>query len=158
MKKTCTNSTCRRSFNILSPEQGNEPVRCPYCGKSYPNLRLKRKKQPKRTAKRDVVLTSTHCEEKVQEKPASSTGKHEVTVKPGENDWLMNSLKKITIEEMDLSVRAFICLKRANINKVEDLIELTQEELRKIRNIGRKSAEEIENKLQRMGIQLRDER
>ena len=58
---------------------------------------------------------------------------------------------ELTIEELDLSVRSFNCLKRANINTVEDLISKTEEEMMKVRNLGRKSLEEVINKLAMMG-------
>lgn len=61
---------------------------------------------------------------------------------------------EMTIEELDLSVRSFNCLKRANINTVEDLISKTEEEMIKIRNLGRKSLEEVINKLNMMGLSL----
>ena len=61
---------------------------------------------------------------------------------------------EMTIEELDLSVRSFNCLKRANINTVEDLINKTQEEMIKVRNLGRKSLEEVEHKLAMMGLSL----
>lgn len=61
---------------------------------------------------------------------------------------------EMTIEELDLSVRSFNCLKRANINTVEDLISRTQEEMMKVRNLGRKSLEEVEHKLAMMGLAL----
>ena len=64
---------------------------------------------------------------------------------------------EMTIEELDLSVRSFNCLKRANINTVEDLISKTQDEMIKVRNLGRKSLEEVENKLAMMGLSLADE-
>ena len=63
----------------------------------------------------------------------------------------------MTIDELDLSVRSFNCLKRANINTVEDLISKTEEEMMKVRNLGRKSEEEIVNKLAMMGLSLRSE-
>ena len=61
---------------------------------------------------------------------------------------------EMTIEELDLSVRSFNCLKRANINTVEDLIGKTQDEMIKVRNLGRKSLEEVEHKLAQMGLSL----
>ena len=61
---------------------------------------------------------------------------------------------EMTIEEMDLSVRSFNCLKRANINTVEDLISKTEDEMMKVRNLGRKSLEEVINKLAMMGLSL----
>ena len=64
---------------------------------------------------------------------------------------------EMTIEELDLSVRSFNCLKRAGINTVEDLISKTQEEMIKVRNLGRKSLEEVEHKLAMMGLALASE-
>ena len=64
---------------------------------------------------------------------------------------------EMTIEELDLSVRSFNCLKRANINNVEDLISRTGEDMMKVRNMGRKSLEEVQNKLAMMGLHLADE-
>ena len=64
---------------------------------------------------------------------------------------------ELTIEELDLSVRSFNCLKRANINTVEDLISKTEDEMMKVRNLGRKSLEEVINKLAMMGLYLASE-
>jgi len=64
---------------------------------------------------------------------------------------------KMTIEELDLSVRSFNCLKRANINTVEDLVSKTEEEMIKVRNLGRKSLEEVIHKLAAMGLSLATE-
>jgi len=64
---------------------------------------------------------------------------------------------EMTIEELDLSVRSFNCLKRANINTVEDLISKTEEEMIKVRNLGRKSLEEVVHKLAMMGLTLLNE-
>jgi len=61
---------------------------------------------------------------------------------------------EMTIEELDLSVRSFNCLKRANINTVEDLISKTEDEMIKVRNLGHKSLEEVEQKLAMMGLAL----
>lgn len=61
---------------------------------------------------------------------------------------------EMTIEDLDLSVRSFNCLKRANINNVEDLISRTGEDMMKVRNMGRKSLEEVQNKLAMMGLSL----
>ena len=60
----------------------------------------------------------------------------------------------MTIDELDLSVRSFNCLKRANINTVADLISKTGEDMMKVRNMGRKSLEEVQNKLAAMGLSL----
>ena len=63
----------------------------------------------------------------------------------------------MTIEELDLSVRSFNCLKRANINTVTDLISKTEDEMMKVRKLGRKSLEEVIGKLEAMGLSLADE-
>ena len=65
-----------------------------------------------------------------------------------------DKILEMTIEELDLSVRSFNCLKRANINNVEDLISKTDEDMMKVRNLGRKSLEEVQNKLSMMGLSL----
>ena len=65
-----------------------------------------------------------------------------------------DTVMKMTIEELDLSVRSFNCLKRANINTVEDLTNKTEEEMMKVRNLGRKSLEEVLGKLKELGLQL----
>jgi DNA-directed RNA polymerase subunit alpha len=64
---------------------------------------------------------------------------------------------EMTIEELDLSVRSFNCLKRAGINTVEDLISKTEEEMMKVRNLGRKSLEEVVAKLHSLGFNLSEE-
>ena len=64
---------------------------------------------------------------------------------------------KMTIEELDLSVRSFNCLKRAGINTVEDLINKSEDDMMKVRNLGRKSLEEVINKLASLGFGLYDE-
>ena len=62
---------------------------------------------------------------------------------------------EMTIEELDLSVRAYNCLKRAGINSVAELVQKNQEDLMKVRNLGRKSLEEVEQKLSALGLGLR---
>ncbi len=63
----------------------------------------------------------------------------------------------MTIEELDLSVRSFNCLKRAGINTVEDLINKSEEDMMKVRNLGRKSLEEVIAKLDSFGFTLKKE-
>jgi DNA-directed RNA polymerase subunit alpha len=62
----------------------------------------------------------------------------------------------MTIEELDLSVRSYNCLKRAGINYVSDLTKMTEDELMKVRNLGRKSLEEVKKKLVDLGLFLRE--
>ena len=61
---------------------------------------------------------------------------------------------EMTIEELDLSVRSFNCLKRAGINTVEDLINKSEDDMMKVRNLGRKSLEEVVEKLKNLGFNL----
>ncbi len=63
----------------------------------------------------------------------------------------------MTIDELDLSVRSFNCLKRANINTVADLISKTSEDMMKVRNMGKKSLDEVQKKLEMMGLSLASE-
>ena len=65
-----------------------------------------------------------------------------------------DKMMEMTIDDMDLSVRSYNCLKRANLTTVEDLISKTEEEMMKVRNLGRKSLEEVINKLAMMGLSL----
>lgn len=64
---------------------------------------------------------------------------------------------EMTIEELDLSVRSFNCLKRAGINTVNDLIEKSEEEMMKVRNLGKKSFDEVKEKLSSLGFQMMKE-
>ena len=80
----------------------------------------------------------------------------ETTIKEQVNDE-PDTILKMTIEELDLSVRSFNCLKRANINTVEDLVSKTQDEMIKVRNLGRKSLEEVMQKLAMLGLSLASE-
>ena len=62
---------------------------------------------------------------------------------------------EMTIEDLDLSVRSFNCLKRAGINTVADLVEKSEDEMMKVRNLGRKSLDEVKKKLDELGVSLR---
>jgi DNA-directed RNA polymerase subunit alpha len=77
----------------------------------------------------------------------------EITSEDGEND--KEKILEMTIEELDLSVRSYNCLKRAGINTVEELIRRSDEEMMKVRNLGKKSLEEVQNKLKELGLSLR---
>ena len=71
-----------------------------------------------------------------------------------END-TKEKVLEMTIEELDLSVRAFNCLKRAGINTVSELVQRNQEDMMKVRNLGKKSLEEVEQKLVALGLSLK---
>jgi DNA-directed RNA polymerase, alpha subunit len=64
---------------------------------------------------------------------------------------------EMTIEELDLSVRSYNCLKRAGINTVQELANKTEQEMIKVRNLGRKSLEEVKIKLQDLELGFREE-
>lgn len=66
-----------------------------------------------------------------------------------------DKILEMTIEELDLSVRSYNCLKRAGINTVQELIQKTEEDMIKVRNLGRKSLEEVEHKLKELGLSFR---
>lgn len=67
----------------------------------------------------------------------------------------MDRLMEMTVEELDLSVRSYNCLKRAGINTVDELIRKTEDDLMKVRNLGKKSLAEIKEKLEELGLSLR---
>ncbi len=75
----------------------------------------------------------------------------------GKEEVRKEKVLEMTIEELDLSVRSFNCLKRAGINTVEDLINRSEEDMMKVRNLGRKSLEEVINKLLALGLVLKKE-
>lgn len=79
----------------------------------------------------------------------------EIMVVKDDND--KEKVLEMTIEELDLSVRSFNCLKRAGINTVEDLINKSEEDMMKVRNLGRKSLDEVVAKLASLGFDLRKE-
>jgi len=74
---------------------------------------------------------------------------------PPEEDKKIRILE-MTIEEMDLSVRSYNCLKRANIHTVEDLTKKTEDDMLKVRNLGKKSLDEVIYKLESYGLSLQD--
>ena len=77
----------------------------------------------------------------------------EIMVDKGED--AKEKVLEMTIEELDLSVRSFNCLKRAGINTVEDLTNKTEDDMMKVRNLGKKSLDEVVAKLRSLGFELR---
>jgi DNA-directed RNA polymerase subunit alpha len=63
---------------------------------------------------------------------------------------------EMTVEELDLSVRSYNCLKRAAINTVEELTQKTEDDMMKVRNLGKKSLEEVQRKLAELGLGLKN--
>ena len=84
-----------------------------------------------------------------------SSGIGGLSITEAEHDKGKEKALEMTIEELDLSVRSFNCLKRAGINTVEDLINKSEDEMMKVRNLGRKSLEEVEQKLEALNLSLR---
>lgn len=84
----------------------------------------------------------------------SDNAKNEVIMNEKEENQ-KGKVLEMSIEELDLSVRSYNCLKRAGINTVEDLANKTEDEMMKVRNLGRKSLEEVLNKLSELGLSLR---
>lgn len=84
---------------------------------------------------------------------SDEAGNTEVMIEKGEDN--KGQILEMTVEELDLSVRSFNCLKRANIHKVEDLISKSEEEMMRVRNLGRKSLDEVIAKLNSLGLSLR---
>ena len=82
-------------------------------------------------------------------------GRGAVTVERG--DSARDKMLEMTIEELDLSVRSFNCLKRAGINLLSDLLDKSEEDMMKVRNLGRKSLEEVIAKLDALGFGLSNE-
>ena len=72
-----------------------------------------------------------------------------------EEDNNSSQVLETTIEELDLSVRSYNCLKRASINTVADLVSKTEDDMMKVRNLGRKSLEEVKKKLQELDLTLK---
>lgn len=78
----------------------------------------------------------------------------EIMVEKEEDE--QNRLLEMSIEELDLSVRSFNCLKRAGINTIGELTQKTQEDMMKVRNLGKKSLEEVQSKLAAFGLSLKE--
>ena len=84
---------------------------------------------------------------------ADDVDKVEIMVEKEEEN--IDRLMEMTVEELDLSVRSYNCLKRAGINTVDELIRKTEEDMMKVRNLGKKSLAEIKEKLAELGLSLR---
>lgn len=84
----------------------------------------------------------------------SELGNIGILVPPEEDK--KTKILEMTIEEMDLSVRSYNCLKRANIHTVEDLTKKTEDDMLKVRNLGKKSLDEVILKLESYGLKLKD--
>ncbi len=86
-----------------------------------------------------------------------SEGVAHTEVLVSKTDTKKEKVMEMTIEELDLSVRSYNCLKRAGVNTVEDLAGKTEEDMMRVRNLGKKSLEEVLNKMESLGLNLRKE-
>lgn len=86
-----------------------------------------------------------------------SEGAAHTEVLISKTDTKKEKVMEMTIEELDLSVRSYNCLKRAGVNTVEDLAGKTEEDMMRVRNLGKKSLEEVLNKMESLGLNLRKE-
>ena len=84
----------------------------------------------------------------------SEIGNIGILVPPEEDKRL--KILEMTIEELDLSVRSYNCLKRASIHTVEDLTKKTEDDMLKVRNLGKKSLDEVIFKLESFGLKLKE--
>lgn len=80
---------------------------------------------------------------------------NEVEIMVEKEEEQKDKIMEMTIEELDLSVRSYNCLKRAGINSVEELIQRNEDDMMKVRNLGKKSLEEVIHKLDELGLSLR---
>ena len=109
------------------------------------------------TAKEAVSLAAKILTEHLNLFVELAGGAYDADIMVEKDDIGKEKVLEMTIEELDLSVRSFNCLKRAGINTVEDLIAKTEEDMMKVRNLGRKSLEEVINKLASLGFTLSKE-
>jgi DNA-directed RNA polymerase subunit alpha len=86
---------------------------------------------------------------------SEETGDRQILI--DSNATVKEKVLEMTIEELDMSVRSFNCLKRAGINTVEDLVSKTEEEMIKVRNLGKKSLDEVRAKLHSLGLVFKHE-
>lgn len=109
------------------------------------------------TAKESVSLAAKILNEHLSLFGELSDESYDTEVMVVKDDNGKEKILEMTIEELDLSVRSFNCLKRAGINTVEDLISKSEEDMMKVRNLGRKSLDEVVIKLESLGFELRKE-
>lgn len=82
---------------------------------------------------------------------------HKVEIMVEKEEDSREKVLEMTVEELDLSVRSYNCLKRASINTVEELANKTEEDMMKVRNLGKKSLDEVQKKLAELGLSLKKE-
>ena len=109
--------------------------------------------------------SSKKFEEKNKIEPTTSKETKEEKLSEDDGiEWLMPEIEEqnkkekvleMTVEELDLSVRSYNCLKRAGINTVQELAGKSMDDMMKVRNLGKKSLEEVERKLKELGLALK---
>ncbi|MBQ2713894.1 MAG: DNA-directed RNA polymerase subunit alpha, partial [Clostridia bacterium] len=109
------------------------------------------------TAKEIVALAGKIIHEHVNLFMEMSEKFSDMNVLVSKDEDVQTKVLTLPIEEMDFSVRSYNCLKRANINTVEDLVSKSKSDMLKVRNLGLKSIEEVIQKLETYGLALRPE-
>ena len=121
----------------------------------YDKLTLEVRTNGTMSAKEVVSLASKIVEDHMQLFVDMVEHMNEVDILVSHEEDKPVKVMEMSIEDMDLSVRSYNCLKRANINTIEDLTKKSKEDMLKVRNLGLKSLEEVINKLESMGLSLR---
>ncbi|MDD2446042.1 MAG: DNA-directed RNA polymerase subunit alpha [Clostridia bacterium] len=124
---------------------------------NFDKLILEVKTNGSMSAKDVIALSAKIINEHISMFTELSTSLADVNVLISKEDDVQTKVLEMPIEEMDFSVRSFNCLKRANINTVEDLVSKTRTDMLKVRNLGLKSIEEVVQKLETYGLALREE-
>ena len=107
------------------------------------------------SAKEAISLAAKILNEHLNLFTTLSEEKYSENIMVEKEDSIRENLLEMTIEELDLSVRSFNCLKRAGINTLGDLINHTEEDMMKVRNLGRKSLDEVELKVKSLGYSFK---
>lgn len=124
---------------------------------NYDKLILEVKTNGSMSAKDVVALAGKIINEHISMFTELNDTLSEVSVLIPKEDDMHSKVLEMPIEEMDFSVRSYNCLKRANINTVDDLVSKSRTDMLKVRNLGLKSIEEVVQKLEVFGLGLREE-
>ena len=111
--------------------------------------------RPEESVSRAAAILISHF--KLFQNMAGIPEEEEEVLPPEPEEPDASKVLETTIDDLDLSVRSFNCLKRANINTVADLVSKTEEDMMKVRNLGRKSLEEVKKKLEEYDLALKKE-
>ncbi len=121
----------------------------------YDKLTIEVKTDGSLTAKEVLSLAAKAIEDHIKLFVSLSSNMSGVDILISREEDEKKKILEMSIEEMDLSVRSYNCLKRANIHTIEDLTQRTEEDMLKVRNLGRKSLEEVVSKLASYGLTLK---